>query len=149
MQSRTSLSFKIKPLVVSVATVMSAFAAAEDTKTKQQTRYMEEITIVGTQTDELAGSAFSVDKERLEVFNFSDINQILAEAPGVYTRAEDGYGLRPNIGIRGAGTDRSDPRSRATAYYGLVGLLTSELIWQSLLVTVRGKTAVTMAIQSS
>jgi len=77
VQSRTSLSFKIKPLVVSVATVMSAFAAAEDTKTKQQTRYMEEITIVGTQTDELAGSAFSVDKERLEVFNFSDINQIL------------------------------------------------------------------------
>ena len=39
--------------------------------------------------------------------DYTDLNQILSSIPGIYFREEDGFGLRPNIGIRGATTDRS------------------------------------------
>jgi Fe(3+) dicitrate transport protein len=54
-----------------------------------------------------AGSAHVVSEEELEVFEFDDIHSVLSRVPGVYLRHEDGFGLRPNIGIRGANSDRS------------------------------------------
>jgi Fe(3+) dicitrate transport protein len=55
----------------------------------------------------VAGSAYVVDEEQLEQHNYNDIHQVLAPIPGVYIRTEDGFGLRPNIGMRGASSDRS------------------------------------------
>ena len=54
-----------------------------------------------------AGSAHVVDEEELERQEHDDIHRIVAAVPGVYVRGEDGFGLRPNIGIRGANSDRS------------------------------------------
>ena len=54
-----------------------------------------------------AGSAHQVSEEVLEQFEWNDIQQVLSLVPGVMTRTEDGFGLRPNIGIRGANSDRS------------------------------------------
>ena len=54
-----------------------------------------------------AGSAHQVSAEVLEQFEWNDIQQVLSLVPGVMTRTEDGFGLRPNIGIRGANSDRS------------------------------------------
>lgn len=54
-----------------------------------------------------AGSAHTIDAETLEQQEYDDIHRVLAEVPGVYVRGEDGYGLRPNIGIRGVSSDRS------------------------------------------
>lgn len=53
------------------------------------------------------GSVHKIDQEELEKWRYSDVNRILEDAPGVYVRTEDGYGLRPNIGMRGADSDRS------------------------------------------
>ena len=53
------------------------------------------------------GSAHVVDEEELERQEHDDIHRIVAAVPGVYVRGEDGFGLRPNIGIRGANSDRS------------------------------------------
>jgi Fe(3+) dicitrate transport protein len=55
----------------------------------------------------VAGSAHVLTEEDLALFEHDDIHQVLASVPGVYSRAEDGFGLRPNLGIRGANSDRS------------------------------------------
>ena len=69
----------------------------------------EEITILGDKdaANAVAGSATYLSAEELQVFSFSDIQQVLRQVPGVYVQYEDGYGLRPNIGIRGVSTERS------------------------------------------
>ncbi|WP_234836200.1 TonB-dependent receptor plug domain-containing protein [Sinorhizobium meliloti] len=43
----------------------------------------------------------------MERFSYSDPNRVLRQIPGVYLQEEEGFGLRPNIGIRGSGTDRN------------------------------------------
>lgn len=53
------------------------------------------------------GSAQTLDKRQLEQFEYNDVHQVLRSVPGVYMREEDGYGLRPNIGMRGSGAERS------------------------------------------
>mgnify|MGYP000885750469 CR=1 FL=1 len=55
----------------------------------------------------VAGSAQVVGDEVLERYAYDNVEQALAQVPGVSTRNEDGFGLRPNIGIRGANSDRS------------------------------------------
>jgi Fe(3+) dicitrate transport protein len=55
----------------------------------------------------VAGSAHRIGAEELERREDDDVHRVLARVPGVYVRGEDGYGLRPNIGLRGASSDRS------------------------------------------
>ncbi len=71
--------------------------------------YIERIRIIG-HGDKLrteAGSATLIGETELEKFKFDDINRVLANVPGINLREEDGYGLRPNIGFRGATPERS------------------------------------------
>lgn len=56
----------------------------------------------------VAGSTHVVDERELERREYDDVHRVLANnVPGVYVRGEDGFGLRPNIGLRGANPDRS------------------------------------------
>jgi len=59
------------------------------------------------QARDIGGAATFLDEELLQTFRYSDVNRVLRQAPGVVIQEEDGFGLRPNIGIRGSGTDRS------------------------------------------
>ncbi|MBR9990708.1 MAG: TonB-dependent receptor [Gemmatimonadetes bacterium] len=63
----------------------------------------------GHATAEIAGSAHVIGEQELEDRKqlFDDVHQLLRSVPGVHVQEEDGYGLRPNIGMRGAGSDRS------------------------------------------
>lgn len=69
---------------------------------------LEVVSIIGSQDDvrELPGSAALID-EQIAIEAPTDVNQLLKTVPGVYIREEDGFGLRPNIGIRGATSERS------------------------------------------
>ena len=75
----------------------------------EKAAFFEEITIVGNKDRArmTPGSAHFIADDELEVFNYADIQQILRQVPGVNLQLEDGYGLRPNIGIRGVQTERS------------------------------------------
>jgi Fe(3+) dicitrate transport protein len=61
----------------------------------------------GRPTARVAGSAHRVGAAELERFEDDNVHRTLMRVPGVYVRGEDGYGLRPNIGLRGASSDRS------------------------------------------
>ena len=70
---------------------------------------LESMTIVGSAdaARDTPGSAHFIGPEELDRFEYGDIQRVLRSVPGVYMQDEEGYGLRPNIGIRGSGLDRS------------------------------------------
>lgn len=77
------------------------------------------------------GSAYYLSKQELEQQNYFDINRVLGQIPGVNIYEEDGFGLRPNISLRGTSPERSSkinimedgilmapaPYSASAAYY--------------------------------
>lgn len=65
------------------------------------------VTATPEQAAEAAGSVQFLDQETLEKSAYTDVNRVLRQVPGVNLVEEDGFGLRPNIGIRGSGTDRN------------------------------------------
>ena len=69
-----------------------------------------ETTVIGQRLVDVrrvAGSAQVIGRDELERRESNDINRVLQSVPGVYVREEDGFGLRPNIGLRGVNADRS------------------------------------------
>lgn len=58
-------------------------------------------------TPRVAGSAHVVGEDDMEALEQDNIERVLEGVPGITTRNEDGFGLRPNIGMRGANSDRS------------------------------------------
>ena len=56
---------------------------------------------------ELPGSGDYIPGEQIQKYNFQNINDILRNSTGVYSREEGGYGLFPNISLRGASSLRS------------------------------------------
>lgn len=53
------------------------------------------------------GSATTLDQSVLVSARALTVNEALRKVPGVTVRDEEGFGLRPNIGIRGSNPTRS------------------------------------------
>ena len=72
-------------------------------------RLLETLTIIGVAGGKhnVGGSVDYLDAEALDIQSHSDILRILRVVPGVNIQEEEGYGLRPNIGLRGSGSDRN------------------------------------------
>lgn len=83
---------------------------ADDTSNESKSEgvyeLVEQVKVIGSR-ETIPGSSTVIVEEELKRFDYSDLNQVIAAVPGVYVREEDGYGLRPNIGIRGAAAERS------------------------------------------
>ncbi|MBA2411065.1 MAG: TonB-dependent receptor [Gammaproteobacteria bacterium] len=98
-----------KALLLLAIVVTAGVNAAVGAEGDREVMELEAIRIIGEQEDLLVapGAAHVIDDEELENFKYNDVHRVLSSVPGVYIREEDGYGLRPNIGIRGANSDRS------------------------------------------
>ena len=115
------------PLFAAITAVSTLNAAANSASV------IDELTIIGSKKDvrKVAGSGAVIGDAQIALEVSTDINQLLKTVPGVYVREEDGYGLRPNFGIRGATSERSEkvtlmedgvliapaPYSNPAAYY--------------------------------
>ena len=76
--------------------------------------FTEQVTVVGTRLagsaetlERLPGSVDVVDRHQLETSRVMTVNEALHKATGVNVRDEEGFALRPNIGIRGLNPTRS------------------------------------------
>lgn len=65
--------------------------------------------IVGPEAvlDTIPGAVATLDTALLTQARLLTIDEALRKAPGVFARGEEGFGLRPNIGIRGLNPNRS------------------------------------------
>lgn len=106
--------------------------ARENSKEDEPVK-LESYQLIGSGEDaqEVTGSAYVMDDSDFEKFEDTDIQSILRQVPGVSIQVEDGFGLRPNISIRGVVTERSSritllednvliapaPYSAPSAYY--------------------------------
>ena len=91
-------SIRVEPIVLEPeAIVLSPVIVIE-----QRTR------LAGISVD-IPGAVEVLDGDALEstASAHDDIHQFLRQIPGVNVQEEDGFGLRPNIGMRGSGSERS------------------------------------------
>ncbi len=108
------------PQLSIVLLILSAFSGSpqENTETVDESvtsnnatpsAILPAMAVVGSKENAtlLPSSATFLDVEDLSIHQVTDINRALRKAPGVYVREEDGYGLFPNISLRGVDPGRS------------------------------------------
>ena len=80
-----------------------------DQPSTSQTVKLKAVTVVGSKENisKLPGSAAYLDIDDIRTHNYDDINRVLRKVAGVYLREEEGYGLFPNISLRGVDPGRS------------------------------------------
>ena len=66
----------------------------------------QSVSIISIQSNCIGGSGQKITPAQLQKLNQPDINKVLRTVPGVQVRDEDGFGLRPNIGLRGTPVNR-------------------------------------------
>lgn len=86
-----------------------AGASSEEEASAFESTVLPGTTVIGSKpgTERLPGSGYYVDTEEIRRQSYDDINRILRRVPGVYVREEDGFGLFPNISLRGVDPARS------------------------------------------
>jgi Fe(3+) dicitrate transport protein len=104
MENWPNIHTKINFVIMGLLTILFFVPAFAD-----EEEVIESVTIIGSAEDQrkLAGSGQIISNDDLLKAMDTDIQKILTAVPGVYMRTEEGYGLRPNISIRGTAIERS------------------------------------------
>ena len=106
MENWPNTQTKINFVIMGFLTILFFAPVFADDNTEE---VIESVTIIGSEEDQknLAGSGQIISNADLLKAMDTDIQKILTAVPGVYMRTEEGYGLRPNISIRGTAIERS------------------------------------------
>ncbi len=90
-------------------TFFTGILIAGNTIAQDMTYVAPDVTIFDSpeQVFELPGSGEYIGPEEIRKYNFNNINDIIRNTPGVYSREETGKGVLPNISLRGTATLRS------------------------------------------
>jgi len=106
MENWPNTHTKINFLIMGLLTILFFAPAFADEDTEE---IIESVTIIGSTEDlrKLPGSGQVISNDDLLKAMDTDIQKILTAVPGIYMRTEEGYGLRPNISIRGTAIERS------------------------------------------
>jgi len=88
--------------------ILTLLLAGTSSFTFAQTFEMPGISVLdGREEISEPGSLQKIRSERLKEKQATDPHEVLNEVSGLYVREEDGFGLRPNIGLRGTHSNRS------------------------------------------
>jgi Fe(3+) dicitrate transport protein len=100
------LAGAIAVALLGATTARAEEAAAAD---EQQQELEPVITVIGDRIrlDSIPGSATVLGSEVLTEARVFTINEAMRKVPGVYARDEEGFGLRPNLSVRGLNPTRS------------------------------------------
>lgn len=115
MLNRINLN-KMKYIYIGSILLASSLGFSQDKKTQNDTiKDLNEVIItsdavIGStfKAKNKAGSTYFISPDELKTFNYDDVSRILRAVPGVSIQEEEGFGLRPNIGMRGTSPNRSE-----------------------------------------
>jgi Fe(3+) dicitrate transport protein len=103
------MALRQRPLAPLPAALLAAATLPAHPQNGAPTAPIAEIVVIG-EADRLAtipGSAHVLDQSVLEASRVFTINEAIRKVPGIYARDEEGFGLRPNFGVRGLNPTRS------------------------------------------
>jgi Fe(3+) dicitrate transport protein len=96
-------------MAVALLSLYSNFSLADEPIELAEVVVVPRVDVIGTKEQLLKtpSSATVIEQETLETSHVFTTNEALRKAPGVVVRDEEGFGMRPNIGIRGLNPTRS------------------------------------------
>lgn len=99
------MKLKIKPIALFVMAISSQPVVAEEIEVIKLPR----VDVIGSKDEQfrMPSSSTIIDDEELESAHVMTTNEALRKVPGVVVRDEEGFGMRPNISIRGLNPTRS------------------------------------------
>lgn len=88
---------------------LAVHAADQKTKSEENIVVLPNMEVLAEPetTSRSVGSGTSLSATALFASHAANVNEVLRKVPGVYVRDEEGFGIRPNIGIRGMNPFRS------------------------------------------
>jgi Fe(3+) dicitrate transport protein len=107
--SETINTLRMRPLSAALLLTLAVSAPAEAQNSADAPKVMPRVDVIGEaeNLEKIPGSADVIEEVDLEAARVFTVNEALRKVSGINVRDEEGFGLRPNIGVRGLNPTRS------------------------------------------